>query len=82
MELNGRDDPAQSNEHGRKSSEVKHTRLSRNNSSSNHGSSSSSSSNSSNSSGNTKFNNSTRVMVDVLIPAHQKVCEKGNVKWA
>jgi len=75
MELNGRDDPAQSNEHGRKSSEVKHTRLSRNNSSS-------SSSNSSNSSGNTKFNNSTRVMVDVLIPAHQKVCEKGNVKWA
>ena len=76
MELNGRDDPAQSNEHGRKSSEVKHTRLSRNNSNS------SSSSNSSNSSGNTKFNNSTRVMVDVLIPAHQKVCEKGNVKWA
>ena len=75
MELNGRDDPAQSNEHGRKSSEVKHTRLSRNNSSS-------SSSNSSNSSGNTKFNNSTRVMVDVLIPAHPKVCEKGNVKWA
>jgi hypothetical protein len=81
MELNGRDDPAQSNEHGRKSSEVKHTRLSRNN-----GNSSSSSSSSSNSSktksGNTKFNNSTRVMVDVLIPAHQKVCEKGNVKWA